>query len=126
MLFPPDASDLLSRIPLSARTILELGCGTGTLAAAYRPINPKARLLGIEADPVAASQAAAHMDQVEAAAPDIDPLPFDVPDGIDCIILNGVLEHLRDPWGLVRRRAAALNPDGVMLICVPNVEYWRL
>jgi SAM-dependent methyltransferase len=125
MLFPPDASDLLSRIPLSARTILEVGCGSLTLAAACRAMNPKARLLGIAADPVAASRAAAQLDQVAVADLDIDELPFDVPEGIDCIIYNGVLERLRDPWGVIRRHADALGPDGVMLICVPNVEYWR-
>jgi SAM-dependent methyltransferase len=125
MLFPPDASDLLSRIPLSARTILEVECGSLTLAAACRAINPTARLLGIAADPVAASQAAAQLDQVAVADLDVDALPFDVPEGIDCIIYNGVLERLRDPWGVISRHADALGPDGVMLICVPNVEYWR-
>ena len=125
MLFPPNCSDLLSRIPLPARTILDVGCGTGTLAAAYRPINPKARLLGIEVDPVAAECAAPHMDQISTVDPETDPLPFDLPDGIDCIIYDGILGHLRDPWGLIGRHAEALSPDGVMLICVPNIEYWR-
>ncbi|MGD0102998.1 MAG: methyltransferase domain-containing protein [Rhodopila sp.] len=126
MLFPLNCSDLLSRIPLPARTILDVGCGTGTLAAAYRPINPKARLLGIEVDPVAAERAASHMDQVATVDPETDPLPFDLPDGIDCIIYDGILGHLRDPWDLISRQAEALSPDGVMLICVPNIEYWRL
>jgi SAM-dependent methyltransferase/glycosyltransferase involved in cell wall biosynthesis len=126
MLFPPHATDLLSLIPLSARTILDVECGTGTLAAAYRPMNPKARLLGIAADPVAAAQAALHMDDVATVDLERDPLPFDVPDGIDCIIYDDVLGHLRDPWALIRRHAEALSPDGIMLICVPNIEYWRL
>jgi SAM-dependent methyltransferase len=126
MLFPPHATDLLSLVPLSARTILDVECGTGTLAAAYRPMNPKARLLGIEADPVAASQAALHMNEVAAVDLERDPLPFDVPDGIDCIIYDDVLGHLRDPWALIGRHAEALSPDGIMLICVPNIEYWRL
>ena len=126
MLFPPDASDLLSRIPLSARTILDVGCGTGTLATAYRPLNPKARLLGIDVDPVAASLAAPHLHQVATMDVETDPLPFDVPDGIDCIIYDDILEHLRDPWAMIHRHAEALSPDGVMLICVPNIEYWRL
>jgi glycosyltransferase involved in cell wall biosynthesis len=126
MLFPPDASELLSRIPLSAGTVLLVGCGPGTLAAAYRTLNPRARLLGIEADPLLAALATSHLHEVAAADVEIDPLPFDLPDGIDCIIYNAILERLRDPWGLIGRHVDALNPDGVMLICVPNVEYWRL
>lgn len=126
MLFPPDASDLLSRIPLSARTILDVGCGSATLAAAYRPLNPKARLLGIDVDPAMTALAAAHLHQVVTMDVETDPLPFDVPDGIDCIIYDEILEHLRDPWAMIHRHAEALSPDGVMLICVPNIDYWRL
>ena len=125
MLFPADASDLLSRIPMSARTILDVGCGSGAIASAYRRVNPRARLLGLDADPVAVERAAAHLDQVVVADPETDPLPFNLPEGIDCIIYNDILEHLRDPWALIRRHAAALGPDGMMLIRVANIEYWR-
>jgi glycosyltransferase involved in cell wall biosynthesis len=122
---PPQTSDLLPRIPLSARTILYVGCGSGDLMAAFRPLNPKARLLGIELDAAAAATARRHMDQVATADVEIDPLPFDLPNGIDCIIYNGILERLRDPWALTRHHAEALNSDGVMVICVPNIDYWR-
>ena len=40
------AADLLVRIPLSAHTVLDVGCGDGDLLAAYRKLNPRARLLG--------------------------------------------------------------------------------
>ena len=125
MLFPAEASDLLHRIPLSARTILDVGCGNGTLLRAYRPMNPAARLLGIDRDPDAASRAAAHLDEVSATDVEAGDLPFDVPDDIDCIIYDGILECLRDPWALIRRHAALLGPVGIMLICVPNAEHWR-
>jgi SAM-dependent methyltransferase/glycosyltransferase involved in cell wall biosynthesis len=122
---PPQIFDLLPRIPLSARTVLEVGCGSGDLMAAYRRFNPKARLLGIEPDVAAAATARRHMDQVVSTDAEAEPLPFALPDGIDCIIYNAILEHLWDPWALVRRHAEVLNPDGVMVICVPNIDYWR-
>jgi len=100
--------------------------GGGTLAAAYRPLNPKARLLGIDVDPAATALAVVHLHQVVTMDVETDPLPFDVPDGIDCIIYDEILQHLRDPWAMIHRHADALSPDGVMLICVPNIEYWRL
>jgi len=31
---------------------------------------------------------------------------------------------LKDPWGLIRRHASLLSPNGIMLICVPNIEHW--
>jgi SAM-dependent methyltransferase len=124
-LSPLDA-DLLPRLPLSARTILDVGCGSGALTAAYRLLNPQARILGIDVDPVAAALAARHMDQVAIADVQAESLPFELPDDIDCIIYNGILEHLRDPWALVQRHARKLGAEGMMLICIANVEYWRI
>lgn len=122
----PGWSDLLSRIPLSARTVLYVGCGDGSLAASYRLRNPTARLLGIDTDPSATARAAAHMEAVATADVETDPLPFDLPDGVDCIVYADILEYLHDPWGLVRRQAEVLRPDGMMLICAANVDYWRV
>ncbi len=118
--------ELLRRIPLSARTILDVGCGASALTAAYQLMNPTARLLGIDVDPVAAASAALHMNEVANIDVELQPLPFDTPAGIDCIIYSGILQHLRDPWGLVRRHADALSPDGMMLIRVPNMEHWSI
>ena len=120
------ASDLLPRIPMSAQTVLDVGCGDGALAAAFRRLNPRARLLGIEVDQRAADLAARHLDEISTQDVEIEPLPFAVSCGIDCIIYNDILQHLRDPWALVRHHAAALSPNGIILICVPNNEYWRL
>src|SRR5689334_9791007 len=121
----PD-SVLLDRIPLSAQTVLIIGCGDGALLAPYRQMNPRARLLGIEADPDAAALAARHMDEVSTAAASGAALPFALPDGIDCILYRGILEHVAEPAALLRHHAAALNPDGVVLVEAASREHWRL
>ena len=107
------------------RVVLDVGCGTGALGAAYRRLNPRARVLGIEMDPGAAAIAAERLDEVAVGDVEADPLPFAPPGGIDCIIYGDVLEHLRDPWAVLERHAEALSDDGTILICVPNVEHWR-
>ncbi len=122
---PPPDPDLLRRIPLAARIILDVGCGDGALTAAYRLMNPSVRLLGIDSDPDAARAAAQHMNEVATTDVEADPVPFEIPHGVDCIIYSGILEHLHDPWGLVRRHAGILSPDGMMLIRVPNSDHWR-
>jgi SAM-dependent methyltransferase len=117
-------ADLLDRIPLDARTVLDVGCGTGSLGAAYRQLNPRALLLGIDNDPQAAAVAARRFDQVAVTDVETDPLPFQLDEGIDCIIYGDVLEHLENPWEMLRRHVDALSEDGTILICVPNVEHW--
>ncbi len=116
--------DLLQRIPLSARVVLEVGCGRGDLLGAYRRMNPTARLLGVEKDPAAAEVAQERMTEVVVADPVIDPLPFDVPEGIDCIVYGAILQNVAEPFEMLRRHARLLSPNGMMLICVPNVEHW--
>ena len=123
--YPDQANnDLLERIPLSARVVLDVGCNTGALGAAYRRLNPRARLLGIDNDPLAAGQAARRLDQVAVVDVEHDPLPFALDRPIDCIVYGDVLEHLRNPWPVLRRHAEVLSDDGTMLICVPNMQHW--
>ncbi len=117
-------SDLLDRIPLNARVVLDVGCSSGALAAAYRRMNPRTRLLGIDKDPAAAAIAAQRMDEVAVVDVEQDPLPFTLDQPLDCIIYGDVLEHLNDPWAVLRRHVEALSEDGTILICVPNVEHW--
>jgi SAM-dependent methyltransferase len=117
-------NDLLERIPLSASVVLDVGCHTGALGAAFRKLNPRARLLGIEQDPAAAALAAQRLDQVAVVDVEQEPMPFTLDRPVDCIVYGDVIEHLRDPWAVVRRHAEALSEDGTILICVPNMQHW--
>jgi SAM-dependent methyltransferase len=41
---------------------------------------------------------------------------------LDLVTLNHVMEHLTDPWAAMARIHAALAPDGLLFIEVPNLE----
>jgi SAM-dependent methyltransferase len=117
-------TDLLERIPLTAGVVLDVGCATGALGAAYRRLNPRATLLGIEQDAAAAELASRRLDQVAVVDVEQHPLPLSLDRPIDCIVYGDTLEHLRDPWPVLRRQAEALADDGTILISVPNVQHW--
>ncbi len=125
----PDAfnPDLLDRIPLTARSVLDVGCGSGALALEYRRRNPAALLVGIERDARAAEVARRRMHHVLEGDLERDPLPFRgnlPPSGFDCIVYGDVLEHLHDPWTILAQHVQALSPEGTVLVCMPNVEHW--
>ncbi len=118
--------DLVDAIPLAARTILDVGCGGGAVGAAYRRRNPRARILGIESDHVSGARAAERLDAVQILDVEATPMPFDLPNGLDCLIYGDALEHMRDPWALLRTQAAYLNDDGAVVMCFPNVEHFSI
>jgi SAM-dependent methyltransferase len=115
--------DLLKRVPVDARAVLDVGCGAGALGAALRARNAATRLIGVEPDEALAARAAAHYDQVLRL--DIEATPPPVPEGsLDALVFGDVLEHLRDPWAVLKRDARLLSDRGLLLICIPNVEHW--
>jgi SAM-dependent methyltransferase len=115
--------DLLARIPRDAATILDVGCGAGALGAAFRRINPRTRVIGIEPDPALAARARRHVDEVLSL--DIEATRPPLEDGsLDAMIFGDVLEHLRDPWAVLKRDASLLSDQGVLLVCIPNLEHW--
>lgn len=119
--------DLLALMPSGARHVVEVGCMQGALAAAYRSANPGTRYTGIDIDPDYAAAAAAHCDT--ALAGDIEKFEhekFDVLFPSDCWVFGDCLEHLRDPWRLVRRIRERIAPEGCLVACIPNGQHWSV
>jgi hypothetical protein len=96
------------------------------VAAAYRPRNPAARLLGVETDPALLDQATRCFDSVVAVDIESNPMPFALPEGLDCLVYDGVLEHLSDPWRVLATQSEALTPDGVIVMSLPNPRSWQV
>ena len=42
----------------------------------------------------------------------------------DCILLADVLEHLVDPWTILRRLTDHLEPQGLVVTSLPNVRHY--
>jgi 2-polyprenyl-3-methyl-5-hydroxy-6-metoxy-1,4-benzoquinol methylase len=122
--------DLLTFIPPGVKRVIEVGCSTGVLAGAFRALHVGHSGLhwhGIEIEARAAKLAQAHCDSVEVL--DIETLndaAFARYSDRDCWVFGDVLEHLRDPWGLLARICAQLPPGGCVVVCVPNVQHWSV
>ena len=84
--------DLLRVIPPDARLIVEVGCGAGAMARAYRRINPDVRYLGIEINPDAARAASS-------------------PGGLDRVVTGDAADGRASRPGARRSRARRRLPD---------------
>ena len=85
--------DLLQRIPVTARAVLEVGCGAGALGAAFKAIRPEVVYVGLEQVEAAARVASGRLDHVLRA--DAEDPHLTLPDlpPLDCLIYGDVLEH---------------------------------
>jgi GT2 family glycosyltransferase/2-polyprenyl-3-methyl-5-hydroxy-6-metoxy-1,4-benzoquinol methylase len=112
--------EVLAAVPDTARTILDVGCGAGVLGAALRR-RQACEVWGIETDVEAAAEARAALDRViEKPLPGaLDDLP---PAYFDTLVLADILEHLADPWTILRRLGDHLSPGATVLISLPNVQ----
>jgi SAM-dependent methyltransferase len=115
-----------SAIPSSARLIVDLGTGTGALAAACLARARRARVVGIDADPgmlpLAARRLAARATLVRASF-----LRAPLPDGVDAVVASFALHHVRTRTAkgqLYRRVRLALRPRGVFVSvdCHPSID----
>ena len=123
--------DLLAKIPVTARRVLEIGCGTGGFARAYRDINPAAEYWGVELFAEAAEEAKTVLDEVVLGSIENASVlaELDARRGdrrFDVLIFGDVLEHLLDPWSVLETLRQRMEPGAVCAICIPNVGHWSL
>jgi 2-polyprenyl-3-methyl-5-hydroxy-6-metoxy-1,4-benzoquinol methylase len=119
-------NDFVEALPQSeTAAILELGCangGTGALALASGKCG---RYVGIEISESAAEIARLRLTQVIVGDVEKMALPWDN-ETFDVLIMSEVLEHLSDPWRVVRRLVNLVRPGGIVMASSPNVSHYRV
>lgn len=112
----PERTPLFKRyVGGPGRRVLDLGCRDGALSFSYLGGNT---VVGVDVDRKALRHAAAR--GLETHVADLDePLEFD-DESFDVVTAGEVLEHIRDPWELVRDCRRVLRPGGTFVGSVPN------
>jgi 2-polyprenyl-3-methyl-5-hydroxy-6-metoxy-1,4-benzoquinol methylase len=113
---------VLSRVPLAAKRILDLGCGSGALGYEIKTAHP-CHVTGVTFSKEEAAIACKRLDEVRTQ--DLNAFSADGFDSFDCVICSHVLEHLHDPESVLREIHKLLRPDGVLIIALPNVLFWK-
>ena len=117
--------DVERMIPDSARRVLDFGCSTGALGRNLKEARPGIEVHGVELDPSMAKEARRHLDAVYEGDLNALDLSRDVaPASFDTLVFADVLEHLVDPWSVLRKSIELLEPGGHAVICLPNVRHY--
>ena len=117
--------DALSLVPAHVDRVLEVGCGTGNTLAWLKVNRGCSWVGGAEIFHEAASEARKKLDAVYEGDIESMNLPIEKA-SLDAVLCLDVLEHMADPWSVVRRLHALLKPDGVLVASVPNVRHFRV
>jgi len=116
---------ILSLLPQGLKKVVEVGCMRGSLGKEYVRTNPDCKWTGIDIDEenVKIAKEVCH----EAFAADIEKLTDEELKALfpaDVWIFGDVLEHLRDPWLMLRRLKAIMTKDEIIIACIPNSQHW--
>lgn len=113
--------DILPFVPESTQSLLDIGCSRGGFAAAVKE-KLGCYVAGIEMNRHEAKSAAKVLDKLWIG----NALSLDIQDQFDCISCLDVLEHIAVPQQLLNTIKHWLNPNGKILLNVPNVGFWAI
>lgn len=119
---PFDRDVILLRHVEDGKRVLELGCSTGYITR--RLLQKKCTVTGIEND----SEAARAARTTGARVLDRDLNSEDRFAGLqpefDVVLMGDVLEHLVNPYEVLRQVRDLLSEGGYIVVCLPNVVHW--
>lgn len=112
--------EMLRYIPNSAKTILEIGCGSGNFSAQL--VKEGVETWGVEPFEESAKEAQRKLYKVVVGT--LDEKLSELPDNyFDVIVMNDVIEHLLEPWDDIVNLKSKLKKEGVLVTSIPNVRY---
>lgn len=108
----------LARYFPEARSLLEVGCGTGIVLGALRSSFPELTLVGGDPYPLALDLARAQLEHVELLLIDGRRIPF--ADEFDVVGCFDTLEHVLEDEQVLSEMFRAVRPGGGLLLTVPQ------
>src|SRR5580700_1549891 len=105
--------------PNPAGRLLEIGCGTGETAAYALSTGKCGLCCGVELCEGPAEEARKKLQRVIVG--DVERLELDFSENyFDVLLLSEVLEHLVDPWSVLRRLHKLMKPGSIVIAGSPN------
>jgi len=116
--------DIFPYLPRSPGRVLDVGGGIGATAAAIKK-ESDCKEIGV-VDLVAPNAQDADIDFSYSASledPEILDKILSERGKFNTILCLDILEHLNDPWKIVKRLENLLDTDGVIIASIPNVQH---
>jgi 2-polyprenyl-3-methyl-5-hydroxy-6-metoxy-1,4-benzoquinol methylase len=106
-----------------ATKVLDVGCGSGAMAAKIKNDCSPEEVWGVEVVEEVGLLAKANPALNKVLIGSIEDLSDQIPDAtFSHIVAGDVIEHLIDPWKTVAELKRKLKPDGVLICSLPNIR----
>lgn len=104
-----------------ARSVADLGCGTGDMIALFAADARWSRIVGVDHNFDLLDRAAARCSdpRVEALRADAAALPFSEGE-FDAVLIERTLQHVEDPARVVAEAVRIAAPGGIVLVVEPD------
>lgn len=118
--------DVLSYFDGPVDAVLEIGCGSGATLSYIKKAGLANYVVGADINSEQLVSACEHgVDKTILVNPNLHQFEFDA-EVFDRILMLDVLEHMVDPWLALKDVSRFLNPDGKIILSIPNVQNLRV
>src|SRR5690606_19949202 len=118
-----DRPEMLKYLPEHTTRVLDIGCSDGSFGKMIKD-EIKAEVWGIEYRQEEALKAGKVLDNIFSGP--CEKLIDELPDNFfDVIYFNDILEHLEDPYNVLKEVKSKLKKEGVIISSIPNIRYYK-
>ncbi|MCL1463994.1 class I SAM-dependent methyltransferase [Argonema galeatum] len=120
-----ERNDVLTLVPAKLIKVIDVGCSIGKLGKRIEESKGAEIVIGIEFDKEMAEVAKNNLDEVIVG--DIEQIDWHSKASLkdlDCLIFADVLEHLKDPWRVLKQTTELLAPEVIVIASIPNIRHY--
>jgi SAM-dependent methyltransferase len=117
---------LLSLVQNVPKRILEIGCASGQTLS-YLKLKGAELTVGVEISPDVARIAEKRIEVDRVIVGSIEELDLGYPENyFDLIVVGFVIEHVSDPWAVMKKINFLLKKEGQLIGSLPNVRHFSV
>lgn len=113
--------NIIALLPDGSNRVLEIGCGFGNTLIEAKRRGKASEIIGVDINNLSVS---GELDGFIVGNIETASLPYSQ-EYFDAIILADVLEHLQDPWRVLKNVMHYLKKGGICIISIPNIRELR-
>ncbi|MBC8487938.1 MAG: methyltransferase domain-containing protein [Bacteroidetes bacterium] len=122
---PKSSHRIIASLIGKGSKVLDVGCSSGFLAK-FLHDKKGCYVVGVEKNSIYYESAKLNCDYFIDGNIENNELKDSLDEDFDVVVLGDVLEHLVDPWNVLKDLKKYLNSNGFLLVSIPNIAYWRI